>query len=101
MGLDSNNRIAQAERNSSMGKDSWALHTRAILSSIADGVVTTDLQGHVEYLNPAAEELTGWHLQQAKGLPLDEVLNIVGENSRTPIIDPVHRCLKDGSVVLG
>jgi Amt family ammonium transporter len=101
MGLDSNNRIAQAERNSSMGKDSWALHTRAILSSIADGVVTTDLQGHVEYLNPAAEELTGWRLQQAKGLPLDEVLNIVGEHSRTPVIDPVHKCLKDGSVVLG
>ncbi len=84
-----------------MVKDSWELHTRAILSSIADGVITTDLQGHVEYLNPAAEELTGWRLQHAKGLLLEEVLNVVSESSRTPIIDPVHKCLKDGPMILG
>jgi diguanylate cyclase (GGDEF)-like protein/PAS domain S-box-containing protein len=84
-----------------MVKDSWVLHTRAILSSIADGVITTDLQGHVEYLNPAAEELTGWRLQYAKGLLLEEVLNVVSESSRTPIIDPVHRCLKDGPMIFG
>jgi diguanylate cyclase (GGDEF)-like protein/PAS domain S-box-containing protein len=43
------------------------------LRSIADGVITTDTNGLVRYLNPAAEGLTGWQLAEARGRPLSEV----------------------------
>lgn len=46
---------------------------RVTLRSIADGVITTDNQGVVEFLNPAAEQLTGWSLADARQLPLAEV----------------------------
>ena len=79
----------------------WELHTQAILSSIADAVITTDLKGRITYMNSVAEELTGWRLQQAKDKPLEEVFNVVDENSRIPVIEPVYRCLKNGEVVIG
>ncbi len=79
----------------------WELHTQAILSSIADAVITTDLKGRITYMNSVAEELTGWRLEQAKDKPLEEVFNVVDENSRIPVIEPVYRCLKNGEVVIG
>jgi diguanylate cyclase (GGDEF)-like protein/PAS domain S-box-containing protein len=45
------------------------------LASIADGVATTDGAGAVEYLNPVAEELTGWATAEARGRPLGDVLH--------------------------
>jgi diguanylate cyclase (GGDEF)-like protein/PAS domain S-box-containing protein len=46
---------------------------RVTLRSIADGVITTDVDGRVRYLNPAAEHLTGWPLEEAKNRPICEV----------------------------
>ncbi len=79
----------------------WELHTQAILSSIADAVITTDLRNRITYLNSVAEELTGWRLEQAKDKPLEAVFNVVDENSRIPVTEPVYRCLKNGEVVIG
>ena len=53
------------------------------LASIADGVITTDPEGQVISLNPAAQRLTGWGVQEARGRPLGEVLQIVqGESQK-------------------
>ena len=49
------------------------LHTRAVLSSIADAVITTDEVGLIDYLNPVAEELTGWSQHDAIGKTLPQV----------------------------
>ena len=38
---------------------------RVTLSSIGDGVITTDAYGRVTFLNPVAEKLTGWTQEQA------------------------------------
>ena len=46
---------------------------RVTLHSIADGVITADTVGRVQYLNPAAERLTGWTLEAAAGRPIEEV----------------------------
>ena len=69
------------------------------LHSIGDGVITTDAEGIVEYLNPIAEALTGWKTDQATGLALGKVFRIINEDSREPTLDPVSRCLKDGKIV--
>ena len=47
-----------------------------VLQSIGDGVITTSPKGNVQYINPSAEKLTGWPLQDAKDKPLVEVFRI-------------------------
>jgi len=69
------------------------------LHSIGDAVITTEADGTVEYLNPEAEQLTGWSLKQAHGKPLSEVFNIVDEISLEPLPNPLRECLEDGTVV--
>ena len=58
------------------------------LKSIGDAVVSTDAEGKVSFLNPAAEQLTAWNYEAAHGRPLREVLRIVDEKSRSEIGDP-------------
>jgi len=69
------------------------------LDSIGDGVITTDHQGYVKYLNPVAEELTGWAKKEACDQPIENVLHMIDEISREPISNPVKRCLEDGTTV--
>jgi diguanylate cyclase (GGDEF)-like protein/PAS domain S-box-containing protein len=54
---------------------------RVTLQSIADAVITTDAAGHVSWLNPAAERLTGWASAEAHGRPLAQVFQLVNEVS--------------------
>ncbi len=46
---------------------------RATLHSIADAVISTDIDGHICGMNPAAETLTGWALDEATGRDISEV----------------------------
>ncbi|MEO1400324.1 MAG: EAL domain-containing protein [Cyanobacteria bacterium J06635_1] len=69
------------------------------LHSIGDGVIRTDAQGRIEYLNPAAETLTGWALSTVKGRPLAAVFQIVDEATRTPLTNPVSQVLQAGQTV--
>lgn len=52
-----------------------AERTRAevTLESIVDGVITTDAEARIDYVNKAAERLTGWSGNAARDLPLPEV----------------------------
>src|SRR5882762_7013857 len=65
------------------------------LASIADGVITTDIDGHVEYLNPVAEALTGWTSASARGRPLQVIVNTVDETTRKITPDPVEMVLRE------
>ena len=66
------------------------------LASIADAVVTVDTTGRIEFMNPIAERLTGWHLDEARHRPVAEVFAVVDEATGAPIPDPVARALTDG-----
>ncbi|MFT7227697.1 MAG: diguanylate cyclase (GGDEF)-like protein/PAS domain S-box-containing protein [Methylophilaceae bacterium] len=70
-------------------------HLRVTMQSIGDAVITVDLNGTVEYLNPVAESLTGWKLAEAKGVPVDTVFNIINEATRKPCINPVSICINE------
>jgi diguanylate cyclase (GGDEF)-like protein/PAS domain S-box-containing protein len=69
------------------------------LSSIGDAVVTTDAAGHVEYLNPVAEQLTGIRRREAQGRPIGDVVRLQNEVTGEPLENPVARCLREGRVV--
>lgn len=60
------------------------------LQCIADGVIRTDPDGNVAYMNPTAETMTGWPLDDALGKPVSEVLIAVDESTRDPIKSLVH-----------
>ena len=69
------------------------------LQSIGDAVITTDDNGHVDYLNPVAVSLTGWELEEAKGTPVEAVFHLVNERNGETATSPVRRCLEQGEVV--
>jgi PAS domain S-box-containing protein len=54
------------------------------LASIGDAVIATDVEGHVTFLNAAAEDLTGWLQRDAAGQPLEAVFHVVDEATRQP-----------------
>jgi diguanylate cyclase (GGDEF)-like protein/PAS domain S-box-containing protein len=61
------------------------------LQSIGDGVISTCARGLIEYLNPVAEKLTGWGLEEARGRPLGEVLNLIDETTRKHVSHSLER----------
>ncbi len=69
------------------------------LQSIGDAVMATDMQGRVTRMNPVAERMTGWRLDEALGLPLTDVFRIVHAVTRVVPVDPVQRVLETGEVV--
>ncbi|MCP4302177.1 MAG: EAL domain-containing protein [Gammaproteobacteria bacterium] len=69
------------------------------LQSIGDGVITTDADGNVDYINPVAQDLTGWDMRSVKGTRITEIMMIVNEHTRASVENPVVRCLKEGRVI--
>ena len=69
------------------------------LASIGDAVVTTDVSGDITFLNPVAESLTGWRVDEAIGTSLDTVFTIINETSRQSVENPAVRALNEGVIV--
>ncbi len=69
------------------------------LESIGDAVITTDAAGLIEYLNPMAEQITGWRAAQAKGMPLAEVFKTLNETTRQPGENLIERVRSSGRVM--
>ena len=59
------------------------------LQSIGDGVITCDAHGRVEYLNPVAEELTGWRLEDSLGRTIGEIFRAFHEETCEPLENPL------------
>jgi diguanylate cyclase (GGDEF)-like protein/PAS domain S-box-containing protein len=59
------------------------------LQSIGDGVITTDAESVIDYINPVAEELTGWRLEDAMGRPVEEVFRAFHEETCEPLENPL------------
>lgn len=69
------------------------------LESLGEGVITTDASGIINYLNPAAEKLTGWTLSSACRRPLHEVFKVVSSNTRVPVDYPIYDCIHSGNTI--
>lgn len=65
-----------------------------ILKSIGDGVIAVDKEGKISFMNPFAEDLSGWKQDEALGKRLKDVLNIVSGKTGNPLIIPTEKILK-------
>ncbi|WP_437230246.1 PAS domain S-box protein [Planctomicrobium sp. SH661] len=72
---------------------------RTTLNSIGDAVIVTDTDGNATFLNPIAEQLTGWTTAAAQNHPLLDVFHIVNESTRKPVENPAVRALNEGVIV--
>jgi PAS domain S-box-containing protein len=69
------------------------------LRSIGDAVITTDRNGNVSFLNPVAESLLGWKLDEVANVKLTEIFKIINRDSRRPVENPVTKVLANGHIV--
>ena len=63
--------------------------SQIILHAIGDGVITTGPQMLVDYINPIAEQLTGWKLDDAIGTRVDEVFRVFNSDTCEPLENPM------------
>ena len=66
---------------------------KTTLASIGDGVIVTDVASKITFLNPVAEQITGWKLEEALARPIQEIFPIVNETSREAVTNPITKAL--------
>ncbi|MCK4705967.1 MAG: EAL domain-containing protein, partial [Gammaproteobacteria bacterium] len=69
------------------------------LHSIGDAVITTNINGEIEYMNHVASSLTGWTIEDAKNKPVQDIFRIEDLDTGEPIHDVVMSCLDDGITI--
>lgn len=69
------------------------------LEAIGEGVITTDINGFISYLNPAAENLLGVNMNYAAGIHLHEIFHIKTISEKENINYPISSCLEEGKPV--
>jgi PAS domain S-box-containing protein len=72
---------------------------KTTLNSIGDAVITADLKGCIKYMNEQAEKLTAWNFSEAKYLKVEQVFNIINEETRAVVESPVSIVLEKGIIV--
>ncbi|SEA32926.1 EAL domain-containing protein [Microbulbifer marinus] len=71
------------------------------LSSIADAVISTDVNQRVNFMNPVAVQMTGFTLQQAQNQTIDAIFHVTQGREGEPLANPVTECLQVGEAVRG
>ena len=66
------------------------------LDSIGDAVIATDTAGRITRMNPVAEHLTGWSFTEAQDRLIEDVVQIINEQTRAPAEMPVAKVLATG-----
>jgi PAS domain S-box-containing protein len=90
--------LAEATRNAQRTLYAEHERLRTTLASIGDGVITTDADGRVAYLNGVAETLTGWTQDGASRRPLEDVFSIADEHTQRSVESPATKALREGAI---
>lgn len=70
-----------------------------VLTSLGDAVITADLNAEITYLNPRAEEVTGWKMEQAAGQKAEQVFNVRYRQEASDVENPMITAIESGEVV--
>ena len=73
--------------------DARPTRARQTLDSVDDAILTVDMRGRIDYLNPAAERLLGIGAEAANGMALEDVSERIDEKDRKLFTEPVHQAL--------
>ena len=87
--------LEQTQASLRESEQRWA----TTLASIGDAVIATDILGKIVFMNGIAEKLTGWSFSEASLKPISEVFNIVNEQTRLEVENPVNKVLEKGMIV--
>lgn len=71
----------------------------ATLNSIGDGVVATNSEGRITFMNPVAERLTGWQSADAIGQQVESVFSLIHEETRAPLETPLRTAIEHKQAV--
>ena len=71
----------------------------ATLLSVGDGVLSVDVEGRIQFINPVAEKLTGWRQSEALGRMAEDVFVIINEFSRETVASPISRAFELDQIV--
>jgi len=87
--------ISQIQDISGLKQSEAALHEErdrlhVTLCAITDGVISTDAEGRIRFMNPAAEAITGWTLEEARHRPIEVVFDIADAESGEALLNPVR-----------
>jgi PAS domain S-box-containing protein len=69
------------------------------LRCVADAVIATDIYGQIQFINPAAEAILGWQLEEVKGNKVEDVLKLRSARTGASLDCPVLGALRDDVVV--
>jgi diguanylate cyclase len=72
---------------------------QATLISVGDGVISSDINGLVQFMNPVAQRLTGWTEEEAKGQRIEDVFHIINELTGVVSESITKLVLETGNVV--
>ena len=72
---------------------------RVTLSSIGDGVIVTDPEGRIVFMNHESERLCGWNKVEALLKPLPTVFNVINEQTRQPVENPAEKVFREKKAV--
>jgi PAS domain S-box-containing protein len=79
-------------------KGEWFLET---LMAISDGIITTNPEGQISFMNPAAELMTGWQSSESYLRPLPEILRLVHEETGAVVENLARRAAREENLVTG
>ena len=88
------------QRDSSREHSAREKNLEVTLNSIGDAVIATDIQGNVTCMNPEAERLTGWAFEDAKGLALSQVFNVINEHSGESLNNLVEQVKREKGIIV-
>ncbi|MGZ3930714.1 MAG: PAS domain S-box protein [Bacteroidia bacterium] len=86
-------RLSQEELSESR---EWLSKT---LTGIGDAVIATDKNGIISFINPVGERLTGWASAEAIGKPLDFIFEVINEDTRQIVENPVKKVLREKTII--
>ncbi|MEO9383904.1 two-component system response regulator [Chromobacterium phragmitis] len=72
---------------------------RITLNSIGDAVIATDTNGNITFLNPIAEDMTGWLSREAVGEPVERVMPLRESNQGHGMFNPIRLVLSEKRTV--
>ncbi len=72
---------------------------QSTLNSLGEAVISTDESGTISYINPVAQQLTGWEHPSARGRRFSEIVHLTDERTQSPAEDPIEMVTRARQVV--